>query len=98
MVSQRWSLAEIDEAQRDTQPLIDALVAYRTDHGVYPDALSQLVPRYLKTIGRAPLGNPEWQYHPREDNQEFEIVFEEAPYGANCVYISRTGEWMCDTG
>ena len=56
---------ELLVAARRAQPILDALEAYRGEHGRYPGVLRDLEPRYLDTIP-AP-GEPfigEWHYRP----------------------------------
>ncbi len=59
-------------AAEAAQPIIDALDAWKGDHGRYPDELQALAPVYLDTVPepQAPLRG-EWCYGPLEDGREF---------------------------
>ena len=42
--------------------IVNALEAYRLEHGQYPSSLEMLVPKYLDKIKSPPWGNSGWQY------------------------------------
>ena len=60
-----WELDKVEllAATSVADPLIEALEAYRTDHGRFPNALAELVPTYLRSlpVPRFPF-DTRWQY------------------------------------
>jgi len=70
---------KIAAAADAAQPILDALVAYKRDHGRYPEELAALTPQYLAVIPepRKPL-YPPWKFFPLHDGGEY-MLFAEAP-------------------
>jgi hypothetical protein len=42
----------------EAERIIEAVRVYRLDHGVYPESLEQLIPRYLSRLPRAKYSEP----------------------------------------
>lgn len=63
----------LEESKRRGADVVEALHAYRLEHDVYPDSLSQLVPQYTPAVEPPTWGLRRWTYRkytagsPRED-------------------------------
>jgi hypothetical protein len=54
--------ASLDESRRRGADVVEALSAYHTDHGTYPERLSMLIPRYASTVEPPTWGMRRWSY------------------------------------
>jgi hypothetical protein len=79
--------------------IVEALEAYRTRQGEYPESLDGLVPTYLDPVIRPPWGNSGWRYRKyNKDAFELEVGFgsDEYLYPAKS-YSSSNGYWHSDS-
>lgn len=52
----------LEESKRRGEQLVEALRAYESAHGTYPDALADLVPEHIETIEPPTWGLQRWRY------------------------------------
>jgi hypothetical protein len=79
--------------------IVEALDKYYVDNGVYPKTLDELVPNYLEKVPNHLVGNKQWYYHYRGDDETvFELLF--SPNHIHrypcCFYSSDDKEWYTD--
>ncbi len=58
------------EVKENAQFILDALIAWKDDHGYFPGRLDDVVPDYLEEIPRAPWGDGQWRYSPPSHEPE----------------------------
>ncbi|HLT47447.1 MAG TPA: hypothetical protein VK002_09490 [Rubricoccaceae bacterium] len=81
------------------QPVVEAVVAYRTAEGAYPDSVAALIPAYLPALPARPAWvSPEraawWSYARTADG--FTVEFTYYGPGSNwCRWASDAGAWRC---
>jgi len=78
------------------QPVIDALAAYSTAEGEYPDSVDVLTPSYLAELPRKPDWGPDawWSY--RRSEHGYSLRFDYGGPGFNsCFYSPTSSSWNC---
>ena len=81
-----------DAGYRACAPLIEALAAYQTRQGGYPEALAGLVPDFLAEVPPPP-AHIEIDYH--RTGTSYQLQFRYAGPGMNiCTYTPEAG-WDC---
>lgn len=97
-----WSASSVEKGRQIGDEIVDALHAYKADHGRFPETLDALVPSHLSVIPPAPTGDPNWTYRRRtfggyEAEQEaFQLSFGAVGGYPCCVTSGRRGEWHVD--
>ncbi len=81
--------------------LVFALAAYRSDHGIFPDRLAQLSPKYLRAIPRDPFTGKPFQYStgptgctiasPGRFPKRLEVTGKHFHYLPMVVHLSKVG-------
>ncbi len=90
-----WSDSRVEGSIRSGKRLVDALEAYRREHGAYPDRLEVLTPAHIERIRQPSAGTRTWVYKPMADGNEFVLLFESfAPGRPSCWYLSEQGRWQ----
>lgn len=82
-------------AKQAAEPIMQALETYKADAGRYPEELGALVPRYLDSVGEAPVAfirTLPYGYRPSEDGASYSISFPK-PHGYWHYFDSEDGYW-----
>lgn len=82
-------------AKQAALPIMQALETYKADAGRYPEELGALVPRYLDSVGEAPVAfirSLPYGYGASEDGASFSISFSK-PHGYWHYFDSGDGHW-----
>ncbi len=84
------------EANKEkAQEVIDAIESYLSDHGRFPEALSDLVPVYLPEIPKT-LGGAEYDYNYVGGDYDLTFTIDTlGKTGKSCSYIFRFASWDC---
>ncbi len=78
--------------------IIAALGRFHAEHGVYPQDLSELVPRYLESIPVTAWGHGDWHYRSAEDGAGFSLMVSDSPRVLRSYhYYSSEGRWWMDS-
>jgi hypothetical protein len=85
------------KARTSANQLVEVLGAYYSDHGVYPQALRDLTPRYVERLP-VPREGRSFDYVPASGGQNFTLGYFEAPVGALpsdgfYSYEAESGAW-----
>jgi hypothetical protein len=90
----------LEKTKRQGQELVEALRAYRADHGAYPEALEALVPGYLPKLEPPAWGLGVWRYRRlvAEEGRAEEQFFLAAPANETgfplLFYDAADGRWV----
>ena len=92
-----WSAEAVAASQARGDEIIAAVGRYQADHGVYPQTLDALVPRYLQRILPPDAGDRKWRYEAVDDGRQFNISFAGPNYDDPvCWYDSSRPHWDLD--
>lgn len=87
-VSHRQRIGSIAAAQ----PVLAAIERFRTERGVYPETIHQLVPAYLPAEPRTRMGFNGTPFHLRSKPGKLTLYFD-LPAAMRCSYDSESKQW-----
>ncbi len=89
MENAKWSVDFFFTAQADIRmyQIVIALKLYHREHGDYPEALSELEPRFIKQLPDDPFANQAFRYRKPKDDPEREFVL----YSVNLNQVDDGG-------
>ena len=86
---------EIEGGQDSAAVVIDALEAYRREHGEYPEKLQMLLTDYLSHLPKTPAGVT-YAYRRSDLEGGYRLCFDLTNNRrAICCYTPRLGSWGC---
>lgn len=80
------------------EPVIAALETYKNEQGKYPQALGELVPRYLESDPQKDENSEiRFTYYPVEENSSYSLRLSyPAFFGTDdCSYTPKEKRWVC---
>ena len=93
-----WSGEAVAESQQHGNQIVTALEAYKADHGVYPQDLGELVPKYLREIPPPVAGDRQWGYLPGDVGERFDLTVTGPTENDPIMgYHSPSKKWWMDT-
>lgn len=75
VVEGSWQAADVRSTIAKGEQIRSALEAHYADHGVYPDALTALMPTYLQTLPTPDTGYKIWMYQVSQSRAGYELGF-----------------------
>lgn len=93
-----WSRIDVDKTKDVGDKIVIALKKYKSEHDVYPTALRDLVPKYLKKIPRPVVSRVNWEYFTDTALNEFTLRLCDNYKGQSLYYHSEKAKWRFDDG
>jgi hypothetical protein len=69
----RWSSSRVESSKKKGSGIVAAIDRYKSDHGKFPENLSQLVPQYIDRIEKPDAGDMDWLYETDVDGKDFSL-------------------------
>jgi hypothetical protein len=94
-----WGSSRIAESKRRGESIAKAVRAFKADHGDFPEALGDLLPRYMSSVPAPVAGSEKWVYRVYKDEGTFMLQFgvpssvDPTFLYPSCKYGSRSGRW-----
>jgi type II secretory pathway pseudopilin PulG len=69
----RWQKQQIEETKQRGNQIVQAIEAFRTDHGAYPKSLAEVSPKYLPEVPQPTWGLKSWKYEITVDGFDLRV-------------------------
>ena len=88
-----WKRHELHETKRNGETIVRALETFHTDHGFYPESLSELTPTCISEIPPARRGEALWIYHREEGGFSLQANEDERTGDGNSHWLEYNTTW-----
>jgi hypothetical protein len=92
----RWSGHRIAQSQRIGDEIVQQLVQFRNEKGIFPENLDELVPHHFSSIPTPLAGSPKWKYRRTSDGGDFTLTFAMPSGYPSCFYVYSLNSWYVD--
>jgi len=95
--NKNWNNTKIEQTKKIAIPIIQALEKYKKENSRPASNLNELVPKYIKTIPKPPLGYQKWDYYLSGDDYNLGVTSYYDPNDSETTYwlryASSTHKW-----
>lgn len=71
--NRRWSQSGVDMTTKRGNAIVAALHRFNAGNGHFPAELTELVPKYIRSIEPPEVGDREWVYVQKDHGKDFDI-------------------------